>query len=264
MAWVIFSDIHGAYSAIGEQLEPSDTAFLLGDYLDLLEFERVEGIVADLVGPERLRAALQNAMSGDADDFRVIVSSTLHPGGEHHGALLKASERAYDRLMDSIPCQAYVLHGNTDFPGMVRARCTENRQFVDGTSIKIDGLCIGFVGGCLPTPHQLAGEEEPATYNAKFDAIGEVDILFMHIPPDLEDITYDVKARRKEVCSRRAVEYIRDVQPRYVYFGHVHSPRSHTTSLGSTLITNVGYFRRHQQGRVHYRGTGRKSGLAVG
>ncbi|MBI3089748.1 MAG: hypothetical protein HYY96_03700 [Candidatus Tectomicrobia bacterium] len=257
MAWKIFSDIHGAYEAVIAQLAPDDTAFLLGDYLDLLEFEQLEGIVPDLVGRNAVGEALRKAQAGEPGEFRALVRATLHPGGEHFEALLGRAAGEYDRCLASLPCQSYILHGNTDFPDLVRQRCNGTVAFVDGRSIEVDGTRVGFVGGCLQTPHALAGEEETSAYEAKFDALGQVDVLFMHIPPDLPDITYDVKARRKEACSKRAVEYLRDVQPAFVYFGHVHNPRSHTATLGRTQITNVGYFRRHQRATIHWRGRGR-------
>jgi Icc-related predicted phosphoesterase len=38
-------------------------------------------------------------------------------------------------------------------------------------------------------------------------------------------------------------EYIRDVQPRYSVFGHVHQPLAQRVRIGRTECVNVGHFR---------------------
>jgi Icc-related predicted phosphoesterase len=78
-------------------------------------------------------------------------------------------------------------------------------------------------------------------------ALGPVDVLFTHIPPALPELTYDVLARRFEVGSRALLEYVREVQPRYHLFGHVHQPLASRTRIGRTECVNVGHF--HGSGR---------------
>ena len=49
-------------------------------------------------------------------------------------------------------------------------------------------------------------------------------------------------ARRFEVGSRALLEYVREVQPRYHLFGHVHQPLAARTRIGRTECVNVGHF----------------------
>ena len=118
-----------------------------------------------------------------------------------------------------------------------------NVQMVDGRVIELEGMRIGFVGGGLPTPLKIAGEVPEEEYNAKLEGLGEVDIICSHVPPDLPELTYDVIADRHERGSSRLVEYIRDVQPKRAFFGHIHQPLCSSTHIGKTHLLNVGYFR---------------------
>ena len=56
------------------------------------------------------------------------------------------------------------------------------------------------------------------------DALGPVDVLCAHIPPDLPELLYDVEARRFERGSEALRDYVERVQPDHVLFGHVHQP----------------------------------------
>jgi len=90
----------------------------------------------------------------------------------------------------------------------------------------------------MRTPYEL----DEAAYSAKIDALGPVDVLFTHIPPAIPELVYDVVARRFEVGSSALLEYVRDVQPRYHLFGHIHQPLIARTRVGRTECVNVGHF----------------------
>ena len=74
-------------------------------------------------------------------------------------------------------------------------------------------------------------------------AVGAVDVLACHIPPDVPELLYDVTARRMERGSSAILDAIRDTQPELVLFGHVHNPLQARTRIGRTECVNVGHFR---------------------
>ena len=85
-------------------------------------------------------------------------------------------------------------------------------------------------------------EVPPEVHAEKVAALGPVDVLFTHIPPALPDLTYDVEARRFEIGSPVLLDYVREHQPRYHLFGHIHQPLAPRTRIGRTECINVGHF----------------------
>ena len=101
---------------------------------------------------------------------------------------------------------------------------------------------MGFVGGGLVSPMRTPYEITEEEYQGKLDALGDVDVLFTHIPPRLPELTYDVVARRFEVGSAGLAAYVRRCQPRFHFFGHVHQPHRARARIGRTECVNVGHF----------------------
>jgi Icc-related predicted phosphoesterase len=91
----------------------------------------------------------------------------------------------------------------------------------------------------MRTPYEIDDE----TYAAKVAAVGAVDVLACHIPPDVPELLYDVSARRFERGSSAVLDAIRDTSPELVLFGHVHNPLQARIRIGRTECVNVGHFR---------------------
>jgi Icc-related predicted phosphoesterase len=91
----------------------------------------------------------------------------------------------------------------------------------------------------MRTPHEVDDE----VFAAKVAAVGAVDVLACHIPPDVPGLLYDVQARRFERGSAAVLDAIRDTSPELVLFGHVHQPLQSRTRIGRTECVNVGHFR---------------------
>ena len=87
-----------------------------------------------------------------------------------------------------------------------------------------DGRTFGFVGGGLRTIYRTPNEIDDEVFAAKVAAIGEVDVLCSHIPPDVPDLLFDTVARRIERGSQALLDAVEQTQPRYPLFGHVHQP----------------------------------------
>jgi Icc-related predicted phosphoesterase len=113
---------------------------------------------------------------------------------------------------------------------------------LDGQTTVIGGKTWGFVGGGLTTPMRTPFEISDDDYAAKVAALGPVDVLACHIPPDLPELLYDVVARRFERGSVAVLDYVREVQPELVLFGHVHQPLQSRVRIGRTECVNVGHF----------------------
>ena len=75
---------------------------------------------------------------------------------------------------------------------------------LDGERVEIGGRVFGFVGGGLRTPMRTPYEISDEEYAAKVEAVGEVDVLCTHIPPEVPELVYDTVARRFERGSRGA------------------------------------------------------------
>ena len=94
-----------------------------------------------------------------------------------------------------------------------------------------------------PDPHADPYEISDEAFAAKVAALGPVDVLACHIPPDVPELLYDTAARRFERGSRATLEAIRETQPALALFGHVHNPLQARVRLGRTECVNVGHFR---------------------
>lgn len=90
----------------------------------------------------------------------------------------------------------------------------------------------------MRTPYEVPEEE----YAAKIEALGEVDVLCTHIPPQVPELLYDTVARRFERGSSALLDAIHRTRPRYALFGHVHQPLARRMRIGATECVNVGHF----------------------
>ncbi len=77
-------------------------------------------------------------------------------------------------------------------------------------------------------------------------------MLCAHIPPAVDDLTFDVVAQRAEPGSVTLLEHIRAHEPAYLYFGHVHHPRCERMKIGRTVAVNVGSYFRSTGGAVDH------------
>src|ERR671918_392549 len=152
-----------------------------------------------------------------------------------------------------LPDPTYVILGNVDNPGIVATLRSSHPQVrdPDGQVVAIDGERFGFVGGALPTPMHVAGEISEAEMRAKVENLGECDVVCSHIPPVVPELCFDTIARKPERGSKDLLEYIKDVQPRRAYFGHLHQPLISAMRIGRTLCVNVGYFRSTRRAWEH-------------
>jgi Icc-related predicted phosphoesterase len=246
----VVSDLHSGVDALAREVDPDDTLLLLGDLINIIDYAAMDGILVEVYGVDAVAEVVELRAQRRFDEARVVMQRRREGREEEVGRRFhELIAEAYRRVAAALPRRTYLILGNVDSPGIARTVLSEVPGVVmaDGTVIEIEGLRVGFVGGGLPTPLGVAGEIAEEEYDAKLAALGEVDVVCSHVPPDLPELTYDTIARRRERGSAGLLAYVRDHQPLRVFFGHVHQPLLSSTHLGRTHLMNAGYFRRTQR-----------------
>lgn len=249
----VVSDVHGAVPELARAAVGSDVFVCLGDLILFLDYDSPgRGIFADLFGEEHARAYIEARTANRFEEARALSLAAWARIGvtdpDAKWALMRAMVKAqYEELFDAMPSPALLTYGNVDLPDLWPDYLREGHRVGDAEVIEVAGMRWGFVGGGLVSPMRTPYEIPEPEYAEKVAALGPVDVLFTHIPPALPELTYDVVARRFEVGSRALLEYVRENQPRYHLFGHVHQPLASRTRVGRTECVNVGHF--HGSGR---------------
>jgi Icc-related predicted phosphoesterase len=250
----VVSDLHGAVDALRAEVPLGATLLLLGDVVNFLDYTTMEGILTEVFPVETVAEVVELRTAGRIEEARAVMQARS-AGREDEirsqiGSRLVAQ---YEEVFAALPAPTYLIFGNVDNPGLMRsfAEDTPGVTYADGAVVELDGERFGFVGGALPTPLDVAGEISEQELAAKVSALGEVDVLCSHIPPDVPELCYDTLAGKSERGSAELLAYIEDVQPRRAYFGHVHQPLVSTLRIGRTLCVNVGYFRATRRAYPH-------------
>jgi len=244
----VASDVHGASRALARAADGADVFVCLGDLILFLDYEDPgRGIFADLFGEEHARAYIVARTANrfaEASELSAAAWARLGVTGQaEKWNLMQAMVRSqYEELFDAMPSPAFLTYGNVDIPSLWPDYLREGHTVVDGGVVDVEGMRWGFVGGGLVSPMRTPYELTESDFAAKVDALGPVDVLFTHVPPALPEITYDVVARRFEVGSRALLDYVREVQPRYHLYGHVHQPLAARARVGRTECVSVGHF----------------------
>ncbi|MGH2821036.1 MAG: metallophosphoesterase family protein [Actinomycetota bacterium] len=256
MAIYVVSDLHGAPDALKKAVPEGATLLLLGDLINFLDYSSMSGILTEVFSVEAVEKVVELRTAGRVLEAREVMHERA--SGREDEIRRAIGERAaeqYERVFAALPDPTYVIFGNVDNPSMALAFAAEAPAVrdADGKVITLEGERFGFVGGALPTPLHVAGEITEEEMRAKVDALGDVEILCSHIPPAIPELCYDARAQKSERGSEDLLEYIRDVQPRRAYFGHVHQPLVSAMHVGRTFCINVGYFRATNRAFPHCR-----------
>jgi Icc-related predicted phosphoesterase len=245
MAVKIISDLHGATSALIKEVDPTDALLLLGDLINVIDYGTKDGILVEMFGLDAVEEVIELRAERRFEEARHVMAKRREGREKEVAARFEVLFRkAYQEVFDVLPRPTYMILGNVDRPAIADELRPAGVEMVDGKVIDLGGRRIGFVGGGLPTPLNIAGEIPEEEYNRKLEGLGEVDIICSHVPPDIPELTFDVLAQRHERGSSRLVEYIQDVQPERAFFGHIHQPLFSSMHLGRTHLLNAGYFRR--------------------
>ncbi len=235
---------------------------VLGDVLGLIDWADFSGILPEVLGRENLREMLFRAFAAGAEAARRMKEELLSPQGEYYELLRRrvlGDYREFRRAVEESGCRALVIYGNSDLPeamqevfeGSSAVRMVEGRMEVEGES-------FGFLPGSLKSPFEMPAEAEDDFFAERLEAMGEVEVLCAHIPPALEEATFDVVAGRHQRGSEALLRYIREMRPSVVYHGHVHQPAQKSLEVEGTRVVNVAYFKR--EGYAHLHRSGRSRG----
>ncbi|MFD0371580.1 metallophosphoesterase [Streptomyces sp. NPDC127114] len=238
------SDVHGNTGALAKAGEGADALICLGDLVLFLDYaDHSRGIFPDLFGAENADLIVELRTARRFDEARDLGRRLwAELGIDRATAIESAVRRQYAEMFAAFPTPTYATYGNVDIPGLWPEYARPGTTVLDGDRVELDGLVFGFVGGGLRTPMRTPYEISDEEYAAKVEALGEVDVLCSHIPPDVPELTYDTVARRFERGSRALLDAIHRVRPRYALFGHVHQPLARRMRVGATECVNVGHF----------------------
>jgi Icc-related predicted phosphoesterase len=241
----VVSDVHGNVEALARAGDGADAFICLGDLILFVDYEdHGQGIFAELFGQDNadhfITLRTQKRFDDARDFSRRMWSSLDGPAWPH---IEDAVRRQYAALFTAMPAPAYLTYGNVDIPQLWGDHLRDGHRVLDGEVAEIGGRTFGFVGGGLRTEYRTPYELDDEAYAEKVAAVGKVDVLCCHIPPAVPELLYDTVARRFERGSEAVLQMIRETQPRYVLFGHVHQPLVRRTRIGRTECINVGHFR---------------------
>ncbi|MFD5184698.1 metallophosphoesterase [Streptomyces sp. NPDC058372] len=240
----VVSDVHGNAKDLARAGDGADALVCLGDLVLFLDYaDHSRGIFPDLFGTEAADRVVALRTARRFEEARAF-QRTLWAGIDRESALEAAVRRQYAELFAAFPTPTYATYGNVDVPRLWPEYARPGTTILDGTRAEIGGRVFGFVGGGLPSPMRTPYEIPEEEYAAKIEALGEVDVLCTHIPPQVPELLYDTVARRFERGSSALLDAIHRTRPRYALFGHVHQPLARRMRVGATECVNVGHFAR--------------------
>ncbi len=240
----VVSDVHGNARDLARAGEGADALICLGDLVLFLDYaDHSRGIFPDLFGRENADRIVELRTARRFEEARAF-GARLWAGieGDRATAIEKAVRKQYAELFAAFPAPTYATYGNVDMPPLWQEYAGPGVTVLDGERVEIGGRVFGFVGGGLRTPMRTPYEISDEEYAAKIEAVGEVDVLCTHIPPEVPELVYDTVARRFERGSRALLDAIHRTRPRYALFGHVHQPLVRRMRVGATECVNVGHF----------------------
>ncbi len=242
---LLVSDIHGRFDALAEVASRGEPLLILGDLINLVDYRTGEGILAQVLGIEFAKQIASSRGGSRFEEMRSLWAKKVGNRREWFRAeLTEAVREQYRRMADALQgSDSYVTYGNVDRPDLLREHLPDGARFLDGEVAVIEGLRVGFAGGGLTTPIKASGEVSDDQMARKLAGLGDVDILCTHLAPAIAALHFDVVTGRPERASRPILQYLRQVRPRYHFFGDVHQPQAYQWRVGSTLCRNVGYFR---------------------
>lgn len=238
----VISDVHGNAEGLAKAGDGADALLCLGDLVLFLDYaDHSRGIFPDLFGVENAHRIVALRTARRFEEARELGRS-LWAGLDREAAIEAAVRKQYAEMFAAFPTPTYATYGNVDIPTLWPQYAGPGTTVLDGERVEIGGRVFGFVGGGLRTPMRTPYEISDEEYAAKVEALGEVDVLCSHIPPEVPELVYDTVARRFERGSRALLDAIRKTRPRYSLFGHVHQPLARRVRIGRTECVNVGHF----------------------
>ena len=243
MRVTVISDLHGAVERPAEVAVASDVLVVLGDLINVIDYHAMDGILVDIFGREPVAEAAGHRAAGRFAEAREALRRRTDPGLDFRARFAELARGQYERVLEALPAGSVLTYGNVDLPELLRDMVPAGVRLVDGEAFELGGLRWGLVGGGVRTPLGVPGEVSDEAWEGKLSALGEVDVVGTHMPPRVPWYCYDTVAAKFEPGSVPLLRFIREREPRYALFGHVHQPLLGRGGIGRTELVNVGHFR---------------------
>lgn len=251
------ADVHGNIEALARIADKAEQLVVLGDLLDYVDYhDPSRGILGDVFGPDPVRHFSQLRASGDFPALHRFNTALWSQLADPVGVLAGAVQQRYREILDAVGPTALLTLGNVDVATEWNRVAGDTLPYLDAQVVELDGVRLGFVAGGATRrqrPVLVDGQVwQPLVrpqdeYRAAVRALGPVDVLCSHVPPDIPVLRYDVVPARLEMAGPGLLEHIDTHRPALALFGHVHQPLSPRQRRGFTECINVGHFQRAEQ-----------------
>ena len=240
----VVSDVHGRTDALERAADGADALICLGDLVLFMDYaDHGAGIMGRLFGADAVATLITLRTARRFDEARSFSGGLWSSYADPRAVIEDAVRAQYAAMFAVLPDPTYMTYGNVDLPALYPEFLRPGVRVLDGETVTIGDARVGFVGGGLSTPMRTPYEISDDDYAAKLAALGAVDVLCTHIPPDIPELLYDTAAGRHERGSAATLALIEAQQPRWALFGHVHQPQTQQLTVGRTRCVNVGHFR---------------------
>jgi len=179
-------------------------------------------IIADIHGSlDSLKRILKN---NEHVDLVLVCGDITHYNSPHITTMLEPFDLE----------KTLFVPGNCDTIEVMDV-LNEHGVNIHGKTVDINGIRIRGIGGSNPTPFDTPLEYSEEELKEILFKDKEVDVLVSHAPPKgILD-----KVGVSHVGSVAIREYIEEVQPRFVFCGHIHEQEGEET-LNNSRIINPG------------------------
>ncbi|RIJ76350.1 metallophosphoesterase [Nakamurella silvestris] len=252
----VVSDIHGNMEALARAGEGADLLIVLGDLLDYVDYhDPAGGILGTIFGADRVAPFVAFRTSGQFGRLHEYNQQLWSTVADPHQAIAEIVAARYEQAVAVLGENTLLTLGNVDVAGVWEQVAPPRLRCLDGETVQVDGLTVGFVAGGSTRPGtSFIRSDSPwkpyvrsaADYTAAVERVGPVDILCSHIPPKLLGLRYDTVPARLEMYGPGLIETIDRHQPALALSGHVHQPLSQRVRRGRTECVNVGHFQRRE------------------
>lgn len=246
----VVSDVHGNTEDLARIADQSEFLIVLGDLLEYVDYDSPEGgILGTVFGVDAVAAFASLRSNGRFQEMHALEHELWSSVADPVATLDAAVRGQYLDVLNALGPRSLVTLGNVDAPTTWDSMAPDHLRVRDGEVVDLEGLRVGFVaGGALKRPvpgHPWAYfERTHDAYRSRVAELGEVDVLCTHVPPDIEDLRYDVATQRKEIYGPGILDAVDRHRPVLCLFGHVHHPRAVELARGRTRCVNVGFFKR--------------------
>ena len=259
----VVADVHGNYDALARAAERAgrrrERLVVLGDLLDYVDYhDPSAGILGEVFGEDAALRFTRLRAAGAFGELHLFNTGLWSGISDPAGALSEIVQQRYRRVLQAVGPDALLTLGNVDVAQEWDRVAGDVLPYRDAEVVQLDGVRLGFVAGGARRSRATGtivtdGRawrpflRDPDAYRAAVDALGEVDVLCSHIPPDIAALRYDVVPARLEMAGPGLLDHIDRHRPSLALCGHVPQPLAVRARRGMTECVNVGHFQRAER-----------------